>query len=161
MFTNLRDSEPASIGKYLCTVNLKRSKYSFRISGFHHLKRSECGIFGVRRPSSKRFGLQPRHYEPIVCVREEQLGSASHRTPAGPRESNRLDLSCDPAPPRGNCDLAEAEPDQSSKTFVQETFKEIGFAKIELRATHIHLLIARSRVRVNRSVEAEFGWIRT
>ena len=74
---------------------------------------------------------------------------------------NSLDLSCDPAPPRGNCDLGRGRALPKLQTFVQETFKEIGFAKIELRATHIHVLIARSRVRVNRSVEAEFGSIRT
>lgn len=149
---NYRDSEPASIRKYLCTVKLKRSGYSFRTSDFSSSE--TILIWNLRRwtplqsdwPAAS--ALQTDGVRPRGATRKRVPMNSSRSTGA-----NRLDRSCDPAPPRGSCDLGRALPKLQNlcSTYVQR----IGLAKNELSLPYIHLLIARSGVRVNQAAEAD------
>jgi hypothetical protein len=120
--TNYRDSEPASIRKYLCTVNLKPARNSSAAPIFHHLKRSQSGIFGAGALSSKRLACGLGVTDPW-CV------SARSNEEARLRDLQQVHGSRKDSIGLATLHLQEVivtwpEPYQSSKTFVQHTFKE-------------------------------------
>jgi hypothetical protein len=75
-------------------------------------------------------------YEPIVRVREEQPVSAFPWIPEGRQESNRL-YRLAISHLEKNYDPCRGQTYQSSKSFVQEAFQEIGLARTEVKWAHM------------------------